>query len=98
MDLDHLVPLSPFPLVQIQAPDPPRDGFLVSAPAECRKNFARDDRCRQHYQRLEKAPNRAIQCPFGFTSLAIQNFGVAFTGLIPYPRLGGEAERVRAKR
>lgn len=56
------------------------------------------EQCREHYQRLAKSPGHPTQCPFGFTSLAIGDFGVAFTGLIPYPRLGGEAERTRAKR
>ena len=70
----------------------------MSAPAECRKNFARDGQCKAHYHRLSKAPAQPTQCPFGFTSFAIPNFSVAFTGLVPYPRLGGESERSRAKR
>jgi light-regulated signal transduction histidine kinase (bacteriophytochrome) len=45
-----------------------------------------------------RAAASPIQCPFGFTSFPIRDFGVVFTGLIPYPRLGGEAERARAKR
>ena len=41
-----------------------------------------------------------IQCPYGFASCAVRAGGthLALTGIVPFPRLGGEVERQAAKR
>lgn len=98
MKFEELLAISPFPLVDLSAPASPRDGFLVSAPAECRKNFSADDRCRQHYDSLKAKSGVVVQCPYGFASCAPHTLEVALTGVVPFPRLGGDAERTRGKR
>lgn len=98
MKFDELLAVSPFPMVDLTNIKSPSDGFLMSAPAECRKNFSADDRCRHHYENLRRKLGVVMQCPYGFTSFAPPKLNVALTGVIPFPRVGGEAERVRAKR
>src|SRR3989442_6597855 len=98
MSFEELLALSAFPLVDLTMPSPPHDGFLVATPTECRKNFGLDRRCHDHYESLKNRPGVPVQCPFGFASFAVRGFNIAFSGMIPYPRLGGDLERVRAKR
>lgn len=88
--------MAAFPTVDLVAPTAPKDGIMVFAPPECRKFFARDSRCRQHYESLRTSEG-IFQCPFGFASLAVRRLGIAFTAVIPHPRLGGKQERLRAK-
>lgn len=38
-----------------------------------------------------------MQCPFGFATFPVHPFHVAITGLVPFPRLGGVKERLRAR-
>ena len=93
----------PYPLVDLHAIDVPHDGFLLSTPEVCRHSFGKHHHCREHYEQLFNRPEligKPVQCPSGFVSLVVatntQHF--AITGLIPYPRCGGSAERTAAKR
>jgi light-regulated signal transduction histidine kinase (bacteriophytochrome) len=95
---EDLLALSPVPLVSEASPHPPRDGFLIAAPVECKKNFDRDERCKRHYESLRDTSTALVQCPYGFASMLVPDVRVVLSGLIPYPRLGGDQERLRAKR
>jgi signal transduction histidine kinase len=93
--------LTPFPIVEVRNPGPPRSGLVVSAPDECQKHFARGDQCAQHYRSLVTGPrDQAVPCPFGFSSLMPSGEKATFvlTGFIPFPRAGGKKERDAAKR
>jgi len=98
-DIARLIAL---PVVDLHAIGPPHDGLLLSAPDSCRKNFDRGDACREHYKRLADVPDPTVlvQCPFGFCSRVVRTRSVtaALTGMIPYPRLGGDSERRMAKK
>jgi signal transduction histidine kinase len=77
--------------------------MLVARPSVCQRNYNRSGLCREHYERLAKASGRVaapVQCPYGFASYSVfrDPVRVAFTGVIPYPRVGGELERAHAKR
>jgi hypothetical protein len=92
----------PYPVVNLHAIDAPLDGFLIQTPDTCRRHFGKNHRCREHYENLMNSPQQIgalVQCPHGFTSMIVatnsQHF--AITGLIPYPRIGGSAEKIAAK-
>jgi signal transduction histidine kinase len=101
MSASDLFGLSPFPIVDLSSIGLPADGILVPLPDVCRRNFRRDRRCTQHYERLARSSGdeTPTQCPFGFSSLLItgRGFAAALTSVVPFPRLGGEAERHLAK-
>jgi signal transduction histidine kinase len=87
--------------VNLDAVAAPQDGLIVAAPRECAKHFAASSVCRKHYESLRAANDyELIQCPYGFASCAVRtgDTHLALTGLVPFPRLGGEAERHVAKR
>jgi light-regulated signal transduction histidine kinase (bacteriophytochrome) len=93
----------PFPVVDLHAIDVPQDGFQVETPESCRRSFGKCHSCREHYEWLFDSPSligTPVQCPFGFSSFVVatntQHF--AITAVIPYPRLGGAAERAMAKK
>src|SRR5687767_15069352 len=99
MRFDELLALSTFPIVDLREPTPPTASFMISAPSECVRNFGKDDLCRKHYKLLSEGTSSGpFPCPFGFASFAVRQFNVAFSGVIVYPRLGGDLERMRAKK
>lgn len=93
--------LSPLPTVNLNNVSLPLDGCFVNLPKVCEKNFVRDERCKKHYESLSTSlSSQSIkQCPYGFATIPIllKNNRVAFTGVVPFPRLGGELERSVAK-
>ncbi len=99
-----LVNLSPLPLVDLDDPAEPSDGSLQNLSELCKKHYQSGTVCANHYLGLTKqaAPfaETPIQCPFGFSSLPFKAEGssYALTGFVPFPRLGGAAERQAAKR
>jgi signal transduction histidine kinase len=98
MDFDDITTLSPVPVVNMGAPSIPQNGFLMGTPSECAKNYSRSDLCRRHYEALRNSPETLVQCPYGFASLPVTAVRVILTGIIPYPRIGGAAEALRAKK
>src|SRR5207249_3597738 len=55
-----------------------------------------------HYKKLLQDASfleKTVQCPFGFSSFVVRarKATLAFTGVIPFPRMGGEKERRMAK-
>jgi hypothetical protein len=95
--------VSAFPFVDLHDIALPQEGMLVARPSVCQRNYNRSGLCREHYERLAKASGRVaapVQCPYGFASYSVfrDPVRVAFTGVIPYPRVGGELERAHAKR
>lgn len=95
------VALSAFPIVDLTNIAEPLDGVLVAPPDVCRRHW-QAGACEAHYQRLADGTDRdglLVQCPYGFASLASASKGVryALTGLIPFPRIGGDAEKRMAK-
>jgi len=88
---------SPYPLVQLEAPTPPKNGLQYPAPKICAKVFSRGD-CERFYRSLDPAGPRQ-QCPYGFSVWPLQlgDNRVAITGLIAAPRFGSDRERLRAK-
>ena len=101
-DFRSISKLISLPVVNLDEISAPRDGLLVAAPFDCAKYFASGEECRKHYERLanDGAAGQIVQCPFGFASSIVcrKNVRVALTGIIPYPRLGGDKERRAAKR
>lgn len=103
-DFEDLAAVSPLPVVNILEPSLPEDGFMIGLPEVCAKHFNGGDACRNHYQLLglkgAMSPGEAVQCPYGFASVPFKagNNSLAVTGFIPFPRLGGTAERANAKR
>ncbi len=54
----------------------PRDGFLISRPTSCNKNFIDGEKCRQHYNTLSRPDSissQVKQCPYGFASKAYRS-------------------------
>jgi len=99
---EDLARLSALPIVDLRNVSPPSSGILVEVPAVCGRNFGKSDACRRHYEQLARmtAPADApVQCPFGFASYPVHlnASDLAFTAVIPHPRLGGAAERHMAK-
>ncbi len=76
------------------------DGQFICASNFCRKKFSSDAKCAEHYKNLSALSQPAwLQCPFGYSSYAFKFDGQlrSITGLIPFPRMGGDVERERAK-
>ena len=101
-DFADIARLSPLPIVNLRSISVPGTGLLVETPSQCIKNFAKNEVCRLHYQQLAKQSEReniVVQCPYGFATLAVRTkfLHIAFSGVIPYPRLGGSRERQLAK-
>jgi len=98
---DTLSKISPFPTVNLNKVSLPLDGLLMEIPAICNKLYFRDDKCRLHYESLSTSNMSRLlkQCPHGFSSIPfeINNNRIALTGIVPFPRLGGELERSVAK-
>lgn len=95
--------LSPLPIVNLDSIATPQSGMAFAAPTACAKVFPKGQVCRQHYERLSTATEldrKPVQCPYGFCSYAFRTheMHLAFTGIVPYPRLGGENERQMAKK
>ncbi len=94
--------LSPYPTVDLNEIAPPVDGLLLGAPDGCARHFNGGRGCQEHYLRLRdpRLHGQLVQCPLGFASFGFTTgrAKLAFTGLIPHPRLGGEAEKSNAKR
>jgi hypothetical protein len=96
-----VIAMSPFPIVDLEKISAPQSGFHVRANKACIKYYNRDGACKKHYENLlaTNSSESLVQCPHGFSSIAFQvgSVAVAFTGIIPYPRLGGKEERHQAK-
>jgi light-regulated signal transduction histidine kinase (bacteriophytochrome) len=93
--------LSPLPIVDLHKIELPSDGLIVETSELCKKKFP-GGKCKEHYSKLAagfgKIP-RLTQCPYGFATLSFstQSSHLALTGFVPFPRLGGDAERSAAK-
>lgn len=93
-----LLAASPVPSVDLSASELPRDGLLITRSKFCDRRFGPE--CKRHYAALATGPKLIpVQCPFGFASIALPDAGPGFalTGFVPFPRIGGDAERARAK-
>jgi signal transduction histidine kinase len=91
------VQCSPYPLVQIDSPRPPIHGRHYATPKFCHKMFGRGE-CEKFYRSLRQ-PGVRYQCPYGFSVWLIRlgSSCLAATATIGAPRMGGSAERLRAK-
>jgi signal transduction histidine kinase len=95
-----LLSLSPMPIVHLGDVNIPADGWQIATPGACKKYFHKSDACRNHYDSLSSSDREGpIQCPWGFASMLVKpgHLPLVLTGIIPYPRLGGNAERQMAK-
>ena len=73
---------------------------MTQVPQFCQKQFPKGDTCRSHYASVRDGDTgKLVQCPYGFSSmkLGLDDDQVAFTCMVPFPRLGGSKERKRAK-
>lgn len=104
IDFESLSQLSPLPLIDLSSISRPTDGFSLPLPTTCHSNFKKDDTCRNHYKSLALLsttnPGTVFQCPYGFSTLPFRTEGNLYgiTALIPFPRIGGDRERLMAKR
>jgi hypothetical protein len=94
--------LSPLPIVNLRDIGVPADGLLIETPRFCKRMFNKTDECKLHYQRLaaeRTSQVQMIQCPHGFSSFSVDINGdlCCLTAIIPFPRMGGKAERRLAK-
>jgi hypothetical protein len=100
-NFEDIINMSPFPIVNLKKISTPQSGFYISASKKCAKYFDQDSECKKHYEKLLETytPGAPIQCPYGYSSMSFElgNLRVAFTGIIPHPRLGGKEERALAK-
>src|SRR5690349_2513123 len=101
--LQRIVTESPSPVVYFNNPDLQTNDIVIQTPITCSKNFLKGEACRRHYEQIAKSEVRSgelVQCPFGFASAPFRtdNLFGAFTGLIPFPRIGGSKESIMAKR
>lgn len=102
--VSDLAKVSPLPLIDLREVSLPHDGFFISLPDVCERHFNKEDLCRAHYATLglkgAASPGEAIQCPYGFASVPFKEEGESFaiTGFVPFPRIGGERERLNSKR
>jgi signal transduction histidine kinase len=104
--LERIATQSPFPIVDLTRPEKPRDGIVAALTRTCHKVFDGGVECKRHYEGMadlaKSNPNEVHvrQCPFGFASIAFStgDLFAALTGFVPFPRLGGEKERIVAKR
>lgn len=95
---DLLASAAPVPVVDLNAPELPRNGLLIERPSYCDNHFG--PQCRKHYSDLARSPKLTVtQCPFGFSSISLPGTskGFALTGFVPFPRLGGDKERARSR-
>lgn len=99
---ERIASLSPLPIVDLNNPGKPQDGFFRELNGSCRKYYDKNDLCLRHYQSLQAAPSidQIVQCPYGFATAAYydKDLSFALTGFIPHPRLGGTKETIQAKR
>jgi signal transduction histidine kinase len=94
--------ISPLPIVNLNSISTPHPGLVMQASAFCVRQFLKDEKCGSHYADIAKntpADLTPCQCPFGLTSFPITlgSDRLAITGVVPFPRSGGEQERQRAK-
>jgi signal transduction histidine kinase len=93
--------LSPFPIVDLRNISVPKDGFFVQVTEFCKRKFIEERKCHAFYEEIAKtgSSQKLRQCPYGFACLPFEMNGApyALTGLIPHPRVGGEAEQRRSK-
>jgi len=99
---DELASISPFPAVNLKEISLPCSGFHIGLNRACLKNYQKNEKCLEHYKKLASSVvnmNKLIQCPYGFSSISFKcgELQMAFTGLIPHPRIGGDEERNLAK-
>ncbi len=95
---DLLRSSSPFPTVDPKAPNVPSPGIVIATPTFCSKVFGRG-KCAGFYREMaEGEPGGPRQCPYGFAAWRRDVAGGSFvvTGLVPAPRMGGNAEAQRA--
>lgn len=91
----------PLPIVDLDSIALPSDGYFLATPKCCSEHFASDSRCKDHYAQLRTLSSGTFkQCPYGLCSMAFDFKGrkCAITAFIPFPRLGGIAEREIAKK
>lgn len=102
-EYSEILALSPLPMVDLDEISLPNDGFYVSLPAVCKRNWNKNLACIEHYKSVRVtaalSPSGLVQCPYGFSSFPIKTAGknVALTALIPFPRLGGAHENQLSK-
>ena len=100
---DRVASMSPLPIVDLTCAMEPQDGIFTQLTATCRKNLReKGEVCGRHYASVASAPAAGglIQCPFGFSTVPFKSGGLhaAVTGVVPWPRAGGSAEQIVAKR
>lgn len=97
----QLANFSQLPIVNLTDISLPKDGLSYELSEACRKNYSKNDACKEHYRRMAGIEGEGmVQCPYGFASLKLKTgqLGVALTGFVPYPRLGGKKEQIIARR
>lgn len=93
------VQTSPYPTVMLTDITTPRPGLVVDTPNFCRRAF-KNGECAKFYQRLALQPaGSSLQCPYGFTAWSARagDLPFAVTGIVPWPRNGGDQERARGR-
>ncbi len=95
---EALVAASPFPIVSRDNLSVPLPGIAIETPAICRRVYPKGQ-CEAFYRNLQGNGHDPVQCPYGLASWTFSDGASRFavTGLIPFPRLGGDEERARAR-
>jgi light-regulated signal transduction histidine kinase (bacteriophytochrome) len=100
---ERMASMSPLPIVDLTSAVEPQDGIFTQLTSTCKKNLRdKGEVCMRHYAAVAAGPAAGglIQCPFGFSTAPFKAGGLhaAITGVVPWPRAGGTAEQVVAKR
>ena len=102
LEYNDVAPLVALPVGNLNAIAAPRSGMFLQVADACQRNFDSGPQCRLHYERLigtgwQRVP---VACPFGFASCVVEmpTLALVLTGFVPFPRLGGVAERRMAKK
>lgn len=97
----ELYRISALPTVDLEEVGIPKSGLLLTTPSCCQTFFERSTKCLEHYKSLQNngVHGEVKQCPYGFATqkLLIGEASLAVTSFIPFPRLGNNQERQRAK-
>jgi K+-sensing histidine kinase KdpD len=99
---DQISHISPLPIVDLETDFVPQDGWMFALSSTCRRHLIEGSKCYEYYRTLagDKTVLSLHQCPFGFATMKFisGNSNMAVTGFVPFPRLGGSAEKILSKR